>query len=403
MPAVALTVEQALERITAGVRPLSPEPVPLGETRARVLAEPVIARLTQPPFDASAMDGYAVRAVDLARLPARLRLAGQSAAGHGFAGTLGAGEAVRIFTGAPVPAGGDSIVIQEEAEREGPHVLVRAFEGLGANVRSRGGDFAKGEVLLEPGRRLGPREITLAAAAGHDRLSVHSRPKVAILASGDELVEPGVVPGPDQIVCSNSYGLHAMAAAVGAVPHLLGIARDTRESLERHIAQAEGADVLVTIGGASVGDHDLVQQALVARGLELAFWKIAIRPGKPLMFGRLGEARVLGLPGNPVSALVCGRVFLVPLLKRLLGDASPAFGIEQAIAGADIERNGPRQHFMRALLEQGADGAWRATPVPSQDSSLLSPLARAGCLIVRPIGAPALSKGAQVPILRLDF
>jgi molybdopterin molybdotransferase len=402
----ALTVEEALGLIIAGVTPLEAESVDLLAAQGRILAAPLVARLTQPPFDASAMDGYAVRAADTARLPARLRLVGQSAAGHAFTGKVGAGEAVRILTGAPLPEGADTIAIQEEADRDGDTLLVRAIDRPGVagdNVRKRGGDFHAGAVLLDAGRRIGAREITLAAASGHAALSVRRKPRVAILANGDELVAPGATPGPSQIVASNSHGLCAMAAAAGAEPILLGIARDTYESLEAHLARAEGCDVLVTIGGASVGDHDLVQAALKRRGLDLAFWKIAMRPGKPLMFGRLGDMRVLGMPGNPVSALVCGRIFLVPLLKRLLGDASPDLEPETAILCADVESNGPREHYMRAMLERRPDGQLVATPVPSQDSSLLSPLARAGCLLVRPIGAPAAAAGSPVPILRLDF
>jgi molybdopterin molybdotransferase len=242
----------------------------------------------------------------------------------------------------------------------------------------------------------------LAAASGHGTVPVRRPPKVAILATGDELVPPGTPPGPDQIVASNTYGIAAMARAAGAQAELIGIARDTRESLAQCIARAEGADVLVTVGGASVGDHDLVQETLAGLGMALDFWKIAMRPGKPLMYGRLGAQRVLGLPGNPVSAIICARIFLIPLIKRLVGDTSSAFDMEHARLSGRLDKNGPRQHYMRALLSRDAHGLV-ASPLPSQDSSLVAPLVRAGCLIVRPISAPALPDGAEVPILRLDF
>lgn len=403
MAAPALTVEEAAARICEAVQPTGAETVPLAEARGRVLAAPLQALLTAPPFDASAMDGYAVRAADIAKLPATLRLTGQSAAGRGHAGRVGAGEAVRIFTGAPVPDGADTVVIQEDTEAAGERVVIRESDGPKGNVRYRGNDFAAGQALLEAGRRLGARELTLAAAAGHATLTVHKRPVVAILATGDELVPPGTTPGPDQIVCSNTFGLAAMVAAAGGTPVMLGIAKDTIESHNAHIDHATGADILVTVGGASVGEHDLVQRTLLGRGLQLAFWKLAMRPGKPLMYGHLERMRVLGLPGNPVSALICGRLFLVPLIKKLTGDHSPAVETETAVLGAKVEANGARQHYMRARLHRSRDGRLIASPVRSQDSSLLSPLAEAGCLLVRRIDAPAADAGEPVEILRLDF
>jgi molybdopterin molybdotransferase len=397
-----LSVDEALRRILDGVEPVPLELVPIQGAHGRTLAEPLAGLITQPPFDASAMDGYAVRTGDVQRLPATLTVIGQAAAGHPFTGSLGPGEAVRIFTGAPLPEGADAIVIQENTAREGNSVVVREGTPDAGYIRRRGFDFSVGEVLLGPGRRLGPREIALAAAMGHAHISVRRRPRVAILATGDELVPPGTPLGPGQIVASNDLGVAALAESAGAQAQALGIARDTRASLEQHFAQAAGADILVTIGGASVGDHDLVAPVLEARGMQLAFWKIAMRPGKPLMFGRLEGTRVLGLPGNPVSALICARVFLVPLIRALLGQPREDERLVQAHTAVAIETNGPRQHYMRATLEPGSGGLV-VTPARSQDSSLLAPLAQANCLIVRPSGAPAVAAGGIVPILQLDF
>ncbi|MEQ1710472.1 MAG: gephyrin-like molybdotransferase Glp [Hyphomicrobium sp.] len=398
-----LSVDQALRAILDDAGPLASEHVGIHEAGGRILAAPVVARLTQPPFDASAMDGYAVRARDVAALPAALRLTGEAAAGRGFRGSVGAGEAVRIFTGAPVPQGADAIVIQENVRRDGDRVVVTDGTPDPGHIRPRGGDFAEGRVLLEAGRRLDARALTLAAAAGHAALVVHRRPVVAILATGDELVPPGTMPGRDQIISSNPVGLAAMVRAAGGEPRLLGIAHDTAADLAAKIALAEGADVLVTIGGASVGDHDLVAPALREAGVILGFWKIAMRPGKPMMFGTRGALRVLGLPGNPVSSLICARVFLLPLLTRLAGRADAALRDQSARLAVAIESNGPRQHYMRATLETADPAAALVRPAPSQDSSLLAPLAEADCLIVRPPGAPALAAGEIVPILTLDF
>ncbi len=398
-----LSVDEALARILDGVAPTPAEAVAIEAAHRRTLAEPLAALITQPPFDASAMDGYAVRAADVARLPATLGLIGEAAAGHPFAGAVAAGQAVRIFTGAPLPAGADAVVIQENTERDGAKVIVREGTPDRGHVRHTGFDFRAGEVLLQAGRRLGPREVALAAAMGYGTVPVHRPPRVAVISTGDELVAPGSRPGPGQIISSNHLGVAALAEAAGAKAELLGIARDTRESLEAHFARAEGADVIVTIGGASVGDHDLVGPVLEARGMALSFWKIAMRPGQPLMFGRLGIARVMGLPGNPVSSLVCTRVFLVPLLRALLGQRARDERPIQASAGVALEANGPRQHYMRATTTAGPAGQLVVTPVRSQDSSLLAPLAQADCLLVRPPHAPAAAQGALVPILPLDF
>ena len=332
-----------------------------------------------------------------------MTLIGEARAGEAFSGSVGAGQCARIFTGAPVPAGADAIVIQENTKADGSIVTVVEGSPDPAHIRPRGGDFAEGQVLLSPGRVLDARAVLLAAAMGHGTLAVRKKPVIAVLATGDELVEPGQKPGPDQIVSSNPYGLAAMIAAAGGEPRLLGIARDTRTALEEKIAAAADADVLVTTGGASVGDHDLVGPVLTSRGMAMDFWKIAMRPGKPMLFGKLGTQRVLGLPGNPVSALICGRVFLMPLIDRLLGrDTSPWAPVRARLTEA-LEKNGPRQHYMRAVTSHDANGVLLVTPQLSQDSSLMSPLAASNALIVRTVDAPALGAGDEADVLPMDF
>jgi len=398
-----LSVEEALARVLDGVEATGPQSVAIEHARGRILAEPLRALVTQPPFDASAMDGYAVRTADITALPATLTVVGEAAAGHPYSGNVGAGEAVRIFTGAPVPAGADAIVIQENATRDGPRVVVQRGTVEAGHIRAMGMDFRAGDTLLATGRRLGPREVSLAAAMGYGEVAVRRRPRVAILATGDELVAPGSRLGPGQIIASNHLGVAGLAEAAGAEVEQLGIARDERADLAAHFARAQDADILVTIGGASVGEHDLVAPVLEGRGMALAFWRIAMRPGKPLMFGRLEGSRVLGLPGNPVSALICARLFLVPLIHRLLGLPEDAARPVQARLAVPLEANGPRQHYMRAVSKLWADGSVLVTPVRSQDSSLLAPLAEADCLLIRPPHAPAAAPGSPVPILPLDF
>ncbi|MDH3581994.1 MAG: molybdopterin molybdotransferase MoeA [Hyphomicrobiales bacterium] len=398
-----LPVAEALSRVVAGLEPTGSQEIPLGQASGRVLAQDLAATLTQPPFDASAMDGYAVRAADIGTLPCDLNVIGQAAAGHPFSGPVSAGEAVRIFTGAPVPDGADTIVIQEDTERNGDNVTVLEGANKGAFVRPKGFDFAKGDVAVRAGERLNARDITLAAAMNCAQVSVRRRPSVAILATGDELVPLGEKPGAGQIVSSIPHGLAAMIDAAGGEPILLGIARDTTESLGEHLERARDADIVLTIGGASVGDHDLVQDALKAQGMTLDFWKIAMRPGKPLMFGTLDAQRVIGVPGNPVSALVCTRIFLIPMLERLLGLAQSNTRETRVILAAPLAKNGPRQHYMRATLARDDAGRTLATPVRSQDSSLLSPLAQADCLLIRAPHAPAAAAGDAIPALLLDF
>ena len=398
-----LSVEEALQKVLDGVAPTEPEVIAIGSARGRVLAEPLQALVTQPPFNASAMDGYAVRAADITQLPSTLSVIGEAAAGHPFHGSVGRGQAVRIFTGAPVPDGADAIVIQENADREGSQVIVREGASEADHIRPLGSDFGRGNVLLAAGRRLGPREISLVAAMGYGQVTVRRRPQVAILSTGDELVHPGSPLGPGQITASNHLGIAALAEAVGAEPQQLGIARDTQADLDAHFAKAQGADIIVTSGGASVGDHDLVAPVLQSRCMTLDFWKIAMRPGKPLMFGRLGASRILGLPGNPVSSLICARLFLVPLIRALLGQPTGVDLPVPARLTVPLDANGPRQHYMRATSQPGPDGMALVAPVRSQDSSLLAPLAQADCLLIRPPRAPMAPAGTLVLILPLDF
>jgi molybdopterin molybdotransferase len=398
-----LLVADALARVLDGVEPLPSENAPLIEAESRVLAADVAALRTQPPADMSAMDGYAVRAADVAQVPAALNLIGEVAAGRPFDGEVHAGQAARIFTGGVVPPGADTIVIQENTERDGDRVMVRQPSAAGRHIRRAGLDFRQGQVLLPRGRRLTDRDVMLAAAMSHPTLPVHRRPKVAVLATGDELRPPGSTLGPGEIVYSNGYALMALARSEGATVTDLGIVPDKVEATVEAIrqARASGADVLVTTGGASVGDYDLVQRGLKAEGLELSFWRVALRPGRPMMNGRLGPMHVLGMPGNPVSAYVCSYLFLVPLIRRLCGrsDLSPA--PESAVLGVDLPENDERADYMRATLAPGPNGTPVATPVKIQDSSMMAALANADCLLVREPFEKAARAGSRCSILRL--
>ena len=396
-----IPVEEALKRILGAFAPLPAETVGLSEALGRVLAEPVVARVTQPPAAVSAMDGYAVRAEDVARVPARLRRVGEAPAGGAFDGEVGPGEAVRIFTGGPLPRGADTIVIQEDTQAEGDEVLVRETAERGRYVRPEGLDFRHGQVGVEAGRRLTARDLGLAAAMNVPWLRVRRRPRIAILATGDEIVLPGEPVGPNQIVGSNSVALAAFVTACGGVPVNLGIALDSEDSLTGLAEGACGADLLVTTGGVSVGDHDLVRSALEGQGLDLDFWKIAMRPGKPLLFGRIGGAPILGLPGNPVSALVCAVVYLRPAIDAMLGRQADERPPETAILGTGLGRNDHRQDYLRARLHFDSKGRRVATPFERQDSAMLSALAHADCLIVRPPHAPAAAAGEAVVVLPL--
>jgi molybdopterin molybdotransferase len=399
-----ITVEEALARVLASAEsPLEEEKVTLDAAYGRVLTRDLKALRTQPPFANSAMDGYAVRAADSTAAPLTLTVIGESAAGRAFEHALGPGQAVRIFTGAPMPEGADAIVMQEDVRREGERITLSAAALAGDNLREAGMDFRAGEALIAAGRRLTPRDVALAAAANHTELAVRRRARVAILATGDELVPPGGALGPAQIIASNNFAVAGVVEASGAVAIDLGIAVDEMGALKDAVGRARdsNADVLVTLGGASVGDYDLVQQALTAKGMELGFWRIAMRPGKPLMHGRLGPMRILGLPGNPTSSTVCAVLFLSPLIRALHGEPDPGADLSQpARLAVDLRRNGPRQDYMRASLRRGADGILAATPAPNQDSSLVKTMARADGLIVRaPHAEPAKAGDACRVIL----
>ena len=393
-----LSVAEAHDRLLALFAPIDSEIVPLAEAAGRVLAADVTAPRDQPPFDASAMDGYACHAAD-AHEGAVLRVVGEAAAGARHIDRVGAGEAVRIFTGAPMPEGADRVVIQEEAEARGDQIRVTAEQTGSSNVRPAGGDFRQGFRIAAP-RRLTAMDLTLLAAMNAGRVRVARRPVVALIPTGDELVAPGEDPGPDQVVASNDLGLKALIEAAGGVARRLPIARDTAESLVAVLGLAAGADLIVTIGGASVGDRDIVRATAEREGLAVDFHRVAMRPGKPLMAGRFGAVPLVGLPGNPVSAMVTARVFLLPAIERMLGLAGDPPTLRRARLAAPLDPNGPRAHYMRARVEDDGDG-WRCTPLPLQDSSLVSVLAQANALLVRPPHDPARAAGDAIMFIWL--
>lgn len=399
-----LSVDEARGRILASAGKERPtETIALEQAAGRTLARDLTALRTQPPTDMSAMDGYALRTQDLAQGPVKLREIGVSTAGHGFAGSVGPGETVRIFTGAPIPPGADAILVQENARTENGMVEPLKSVAAGRNIRLKGVDFSEGDPLLRAGTRLNAASLALAAAMNHAHVTVTRRPRVAILATGDELVRPGEPIGPDQIVATNSYAVAALVEAAGGESQDLGIAKDELGALERAILTAREAacDLLVTLGGASVGDYDLVQPALAKQGVELDFWKIAMRPGKPVFHGRIGPMIILGLPGNPAAALVAGYVFLVPLVRALCGDPHAARETtESAVLGCPLGPNDQRQDYLRAALELRSDGLPVATPFELQDSSLLRIFAQSQCLVIRPPQAPAAQAGDLCQILR---
>lgn len=397
-----LSVAEALERVLAQAVPLPSEDALLSEAYGRILTRDLAALRTQPPANVSAMDGYAVRAADVTHASVRLRVIGEVAAGRPFTQAVGTDQAARIFTGGVVPAGADTVVIQEFTKRNGDWVEIQGPTARGRHIRMQGLDFKEGEVLLSAGRTLSARDVALAAAMNYPRVPVIRRPKVAVFATGDELVPPGTHPQLGQIVSSNTIALAAVARAEGAEVIDLGIVGDRLDDTVKAVraARERGADILVTSGGASVGEYDLVQSAFAAEGMELSFWKLALRPGRPLMHGRLGAMQVLGVPGNPVSAFVCGFLFMVPLIRRLAGRGDTTLKSEPALLGSDLPENDERADYLRATLKGGPE--WpTATPFSVQDSSMMAPLAKADCLVIREPFSPPAKAGSRCVIVRL--
>lgn len=397
-----LSVEEARSRILAAMPLMGSESVPLPAAHGRVASDDVAARMSHPPVAVSAMDGYALRSDDVRELPVRLRQIGVSRAGVRFAGTLTPGACVRIFTGAMVPDGADLIALQEDATEAGGDVEIREVPRKGQHIRRAGLDFTAGQVCVGKGRVITARDIGLLAASGHVEVPVRRRPRIAILSTGDELVAPGDVPGPDQIVGSNGVALAAAVAGWGGVPIDLGIAPDRAEAIAAASDRARDADMLATTGGASVGEHDLVQTSFMQRGFVSSFWRIAMRPGKPLMFGRIGDLPVLSMPGNPVSAMVCALLFVRPALQAMLGAAPTAPVFETAVLGAAMPANDVREDYVRATLERGEAGRLVVRPFPTQDSSMQMTLAQAEALIRRAPFAPPAAQGESVDVIRFD-
>jgi molybdopterin molybdotransferase len=399
-----MPVSEALQRVLADAEPLGTERAALTDALGRVLADDLAATRTQPPADVSAMDGYAVRASDVAQAPAKLTVIGEVAAGHPFDGEVMPGQAARIFTGGLLPSGADCVVVQEVTRREGDAVIIERSGIAGRHIRRKGIDFTEGLVLLTRGTRLNDRDLMLAASMNHAAFSVFRRPKVAVIGTGDELVQPGREPAAGEIVYSNGFALTGLAQSEGAEARDFGIAHDSVEAIIAKVreARAWGADVLVTSGGASVGEHDLVRRALSSEGLDLSFWRVALRPGRPMMHGRLGRLQVLGVPGNPVSSYVVSFLFLVPLIRKLSGRSHVERTPESALLGRDLPENDEREDYLRAILTESPDGPV-ATPVSSQDSSLMAPLSRAGCLLIRPPHAPAARAGSRCAILKFGL
>jgi molybdopterin molybdotransferase len=396
-----LTVRDAHARVIAAFSPLPAETVSVADAAGRVLASAPKARLTQPPSDLSAMDGYAVRAADVPAAPTTLKLVGQAPAGGSYDHALKPGETVRIFTGGPLPVGADAIVIQEDTKADGDKITILEAPRPGRHIRKAGLDFSAGDAPFNAGRTLTTRDVALAAAMNLPWLSVHRKPRVAILSTGDELVLPGEPVGRNQIVSSSGIAVAALMRAWGAEPTLFDIARDEAKLIQDHIAAGAQHDLLITLGGASVGDHDLVQAALKAQGFAMDFWRIAMRPGKPLMFAARERARVLGLPGNPVSTMVCSLLFVKPALERMLGQPGDMPVTKPAKLAIDVKQNDQREDYVRALTKRGGDGGLTVEPHKIQDSSMLSVLAWSNALLVRPPHDPAHKAGDLVQVIDL--
>ncbi|MBO6825655.1 MAG: molybdopterin molybdotransferase MoeA [Sneathiella sp.] len=398
-----ISVEDARQNILSHLTPVSTETVSINQAVGRILAEPIIARRTQPPSDLSAMDGYAVQASDVATIPTTLTVIGESAAGHGFDGDVTAGSCVRIFTGAPLPAGADTIIIQEDTTREGDQVTITEGATKGRYVRPAGIDFKEGDAAFAPGHKISPRDLGLLAAMNSPWVTVCRKPRIALLSTGDELVRPGEPLGANQIISTNALVVAAMIEQAGGEAIDLGIAKDNEDSLRQMAGGAAKADMLITLGGASVGDHDLVQSVLGKDGLKIDFWRIAMRPGKPLMFGDLNGTPMLGLPGNPVSSMICSYIFLIPALDILMGKAAASRPRTiPAILSHEVKENDRRQDYVRARITGEEDGLPVIELFTNQDSSLLSRLSGADCLLMRPPHAPALPKGEKVEIALLQ-
>jgi molybdopterin molybdotransferase len=396
-----ISVEEALERILSKGSITDIEELPLNQCLGRILAQDITSRRTQPPQAVSAMDGYALRVEYAVEGNSVIRV-GEAPAGGSYDGVVNAGETVRIFTGGPVPAGADAIVLQEDVEiADDGAIIIGETAKKDQHIRPAGVDFKEGDVLLEAGRQISAADVGLLASMDWPLVPARRRPKVAILATGDELVLPGEPLGPNQIVSSNSFALASLVEQAGGEALDLGIAKDVLDDIKAKTALAADCDILVTVGGASVGERDLVQHALGEMGLTLDFWKIAMRPGKPLIFGELGEQLMIGLPGNPVSAMVCATLYLAPLIRSMLGMNTPSLPISQARLGAPLKANKARQDYMRATLEPQEDGTLNVTPFDLQDSSVLSLFAHADALIIRPPHAEEAAAGDMVPIIRL--
>ena len=398
-----ISVEEARTRILAAIHVLPAETLPIGQAHGRVAAEDLAARLNHPPDPVSAMDGYALSSADVGETPLRLRKIGVSRAGARFDGALARGDCIRIFTGAVVPEGADVIALQEDAEESGDQVVLREVAPRGRFIRRPGMDFGVGQMLVPAGRAINARDIGLLASSGHGEIAVRRRPRVAILSTGDELVPPGAIPGPDQIVGSNGIALAAAVQSWGAEAVEIGIASDRISDIAEAADRAAGEDLLITSGGASVGDHDLVQAGFAERAFRTDFWRIAMRPGKPLMFGHIGELPVLGVPGNPVSALVCAMLFVRPAIRKMLGMAETAPQFERAQLTIAMGQNDKREEYGRGRLQRSAKGALLVTPFDAQDSAMQKLLAHADCLIRRPPHAPAAAEGDEVEVIRLDL